>query len=144
MVILLTLGKSRLVVIVLTLSNSILIVVLLTLSKSRLCSFHSFLYYLKKCKNFFIIIYISCKINLYFKISSMKTNKNQMIPCFETTQNQLKKSHGQDFFNLPCSHYKLSQTGLFIIINSVLCRQEQTNFLFFTLLTKLPQEKLDA
>ena len=37
-----------------------------------------------------------------------------MVPFLKTSQNYLKKSHDSDFFNLPCSHYKLRQVDLFI------------------------------
>ena len=41
----------------------------------------------KKYKNFFIITYISCERNSYFKTSSIKTNKNSIILLFKTSQN---------------------------------------------------------
>ena len=43
---------------------------------------------------------------MFLKTVPIKTNKNHMIPFLEKVKNSLQKSHGKNFCNLHCFHYK--------------------------------------
>ena len=50
----------------------------------------------------------------WFKNSPNQNQKKLHDVYLKQAKYKLKKSHGQDFLNLPCSHYKLHQTNRFI------------------------------